>query len=529
MMAHLEAVELEPSKSPSKSLLLSQKQFRLLLATAAVSSSCGLAAELLLGTLASYLVGNQALAYGVAVGGFLAAMGIGSYVSQFVFARGDRQRQHHYLLTSFIKVELLIAPLTALLPLGLFALFVWGGPVWIGLGVATLLLGMLAGMEVPLLTRLIELDQELRNAIAQVLAWDYVGALVGALAFPAILLPTVGLFPAAALIGMFPAVMVVLLGSNFPRMGGWRRWGALVVLGLCCFSLVALPLGNRLEDNLYGAPIMLRTQSAYQRIVVTRQAQDVRLFLDGDLQLSTWDEYRYHEALIHPAMSANGLRHRVLLLGAGDGMALREILKWPEVQQVLVIELDPTVVDIAQRYPALLAANENAFDDPRVKVLHGDAFQLIAQLPHRFDVIVADFPDPDQAVIAKLYSKGFYQQIQQQLAEGGVFVTQASSPFFAPKVFACITETLKTAKLVTAPYTISVPSFGPWGFVMAARQPVDPETLELPVETQFLTRSLMHRLFTLPKDIQVEAVKINRLADPIIVKYQSDPRWAWYN
>ncbi|MEM9804287.1 MAG: polyamine aminopropyltransferase [Cyanobacteria bacterium P01_D01_bin.56] len=522
-MEHLESIQPESSES------LSRKQFWLLLATAAVSSSCGLAAELLLGTLASYLVGNQALAYGVAVGGFLAAMGIGSYLSQFIFARGDRNQQYHYLLTSFIKVELSIAPLTALLPLGLFALFVAGGPVWIGLGLATLLLGMLAGMEVPLITRLVELDQELRNAIAQVLAWDYVGALIGALAFPAILLPTVGLFPAAALIGALPAAMVFILGNNFPRMGSWRRWGGLLVIGLCAFSLCALPLGNRLEDNLYGAPIMLRTQSAYQRIVVTRQAKDVRLFLDGDLQLSTWDEYRYHEALVHPAMSASPNRRRVLLLGAGDGMALREILKWPEAEQILVIELDPSVVNVAQRYPALVAANENSFDDPRVKVLHGDAFQLVSQLSNKFDVIIADFPDPDQAVVAKLYSKGFYQQIEQQLADAGIFVTQASSPFFAPKVFACITETLKTANLNTYPYTVSVPSFGPWGFVMASRQSIDTEALELPVSTQFLTASLMHNLFTLPKDIQVEAVKINRLANPIIVKYQSDPRWAWYN
>ncbi|MEO0868180.1 MAG: polyamine aminopropyltransferase [Cyanobacteria bacterium J06642_11] len=519
---------MDSTLSPDPSESLSRKQFWLLLATAAVSSSCGLAAELLLGTLASYLVGNQALAYGVAVGGFLAAMGIGSYLSQFIFAKGDRDQQYHYLLTSFIKVELLIAPLTALLPLGLFALFVAGGPVWIGLGGATLVLGMLAGMEVPLLTRLVELDQDLRNAIAQVLAWDYVGALVGSLAFPAILLPTVGLFPAAALIGSLPAAMVFILGNHFPRMRNWRRWAAMLVIALLTFSFAALPLGNRLEDNLYGAPIMLRTQSAYQRIVVTRRAKDVRLFLDGDLQLSTWDEYRYHEALIHPAMSASH-RRRVLLLGAGDGMALREILKWPEVEQVLVIELDPSVVNVAQRYPALVTANGNAFTDPRVEVRHGDAFQLISQLSDKFDVIIADFPDPDQAVIAKLYSKGFYQQVEQQLTDKGIFVTQASSPFFAPKVFACISETLKTANLVTAPYTVAVPSFGPWGFVMASHQPIETDTLELPVATQFLTPSLMHNLFTLPKDIQVGAVKVNRLANPIIVKYQSDPRWAWYN
>ena len=508
---------------------MTSTQFRLLLLAAAVSSGCGLAAELLLGTLASYLVGNQALAYGVAVGGFLAAMGVGSYLSQFVFAQGDRTQQRHYLLVSFLKVELLIAPLTALLPLGLFALFVVDGPFWIGLSLATLLLGMLAGMEVPLLTRLVEMDKELRDAIAQVLALDYMGALMGSLAFPIILLPTVGLFPAAAIIGAFPAWMVVAISQVFRGVTTWQRWGVALGLGLWAFALVALPLGNRLEDNLYSAPIMVRYQSAYQRIVVTRWDRDVRLFLDGDLQLSTLDEHRYHEPLIHPAMSASGDRRRVLLLGAGDGMALREVLKWPEVERVLMIELDPAVVQLAQRYPPLVQRHGQAFADPRVDVQYGDAFKVVSTLTETFDVVVADFPDPDQAVIAKLYTKGFYQQIQHILSDTGVFVTQASSPFFAPQVLACISETLKATGLIPHPYLSTIPSFGPWGFVLATRTAIDIEALPLPVPTRYLTPAVMHHLFTLPKDIQTDGVDINRLANPIIVQYQANPRWAWYD
>ncbi|MGF1536901.1 MAG: polyamine aminopropyltransferase [Elainellaceae cyanobacterium] len=519
---------------------LTRKQLRWLLAAAAVSSGCGLAAELLLGTLASYLVGNQALAYGVAVGGFLAAMGLGAYLTRFVAPDGEDFQVllptafkpppdiQSLLLTRFFQIELLIALLTALLPLGLFALFTVDGPLWLGLGLVTLLLGTLAGAEVPLLTRLVERDRGMREALAGVLALDYVGGLAGSLLFPVVLLPLLGMFPAAAVIGAFPAWMVYLMGYAFPGRRGWRRAGLALGLGLLLFAPLTLPVSNRLENRLYGAPVVSRQQSAYQRIVLTRYGQDVRLFLDGDLQMSTLDEHRYHEALIHPALAASGTPRSVLLMGAGDGMALREVLKWPEVEQVLIIELDPQVIALAHGYPALAEANGEAFDDSRVTVRYGDAFRLVPDLKQQFDVIVADFPDPDVDAIAKLYSLGFYRQLRQRLTPSGVLVTQASSPFFAPKAFACIKATLEAAGFSTYPYTASVPSFGPWGFVLAGSG-VDPAALTLPVPTRFLTESLLPALFVLPKDVGQEAVQINRLGHPVIVRYQNDARWALYN
>jgi len=508
---------------------LNRQQRFLLLAATAVSSGCGLAAELLLGTLASYLVGNYALAYGVAVGGFLTAMGIGAYLSQFIATQESGHTQQRLLLLRFLQVELLIAPLTALLPLALFGLFVSGSPLWIGLFLATILLGTLAGLEVPLLTRLLEQDKGVRDALAGVLSLDYLGALCGSLAFPVLLLPLVGLFPAAALIGSLPAFMVFAIARTFPKLTRWSRWGLITGIALCAFAPVALPLSDRLENNLYDAPIMTRIQSSYQRIALTRQGQDVRLFLDGDLQLSTLDEYRYHEALVHPAMSASATRLRVLLLGAGDGMALREVLKWPQVERVLLIDLDPAVVNLARHHPLLVKANAQAFADPRVEVRFRDAFLAVPELKETFDVIVADFPDPDRDAIAKLYAQGFYGRLLPRLAPGGIFVTQASSPFFAPKVLACIAATLADVGLSTHPYVVDVPSFGPWGFVLAARSPLKPNTLQLPVPTRFLTQPLLQTLFQLPGDVQLGNVEVNRLAHPVILRYENDARWAAYD
>ncbi|MDJ0735574.1 MAG: polyamine aminopropyltransferase [Nostocaceae cyanobacterium] len=507
---------------------LNKNQRRLLLAAAAVSSGCGLAVELLLGTLASYLVGNQALAYGIAVGGFLAAMGIGSYLSRFIASKDNGRSLQRKLLLSFVFVELAIAPLTAILPLGLFGLFVTSGSIWLQLFLVTVLLGILAGLEVPLLTRLLESDEGVREALAGVLALDYLGALFGSLGFPILFLPWFGMFPTAFVLGALPAFMVFFIGRNFPQLRRWAYIGLIMGVLLLTCAPVAIPLSNNLENNLYSAPVIKRIQSRYQRIVLTRKGKDLRLFLNGDLQLSTLDEYRYHEALVHPAMSATPNRGRVLVLGAGDGMAVREILKWDNVEQVVLIELDPAVVKLARHHSQLVQVNGGVLTDPRVEVIYGDAFLTAPALEQNFDVIIADFPDPDQDILAKLYSEGFYRRLLWKLTEDGVLVTQASSPFFAPKVISCIATTLSSVGLTVNPYVVDVPSFGPWGFVMATRNQMNPETLQLPVSTRFLTESILHHLFELPKDVQLKNVEVNRLSHPVIVRYQLDSRWLSY-
>ena len=509
---------------------MTKYQRNLLLIAASVSSATGLAAELLLGTLATYLVGNQVLAYGVAVGVFLAAMGIGSYFTQFINPNGDSSGKQHSLLIRFVQVELLIAPLTAILPLGLFYLFVIDGLLWLGLFLVTLILGFLAGLEVPLLTRILEQEQGLKDSLAGVLALDYFGALLGSLAFPIILLPWLGLFPTACIIGSFPALMVFLIGKSFPRLRLWRSLSIIMVISLWLFAPLTILVGDRLENSLYNAPVIAKIQSPIQKIVLTRFNQDVRLFLDGDLQFSTLDEYRYHEALVHPAMSAVKNHRQILLLGAGDGMALREILKYPDVEKIVIIELDREIINLARNYPLLVNVNENAFEDQRVEIVYGDAFKITPELATQFDVIIADFPDPDQEILAKLYSQGFYQRLLSKLSPNGVFVTQASSPFFVPKVLACINKTLASIDYHVYPYIADVPSFGIWGFSLASKNAINFNKLTLSIPTRFLTNQLLQQLFVIPQDIKLDPnlVKINRLVHPTIVNYQKDWRGNIY-
>lgn len=516
---------INPDSLPDKNLYLNKSQRRVLLLAAAVSSGSGLAVELLLGNLASYLTGNQALAYGISVGGFLAAMGLGSYLTQYIATISQGQQLQRELLLAVTCVELAIAPLTAILPLGLFALFVSDGAMlWQALFIVTIILGTLAGMEVPIMVRILELSDNMRQAIAGVLALDYLGGLVGSLGFPLLFLPWLGMFPTAFVLGAFPALMVSMMGRLFPKI---RRLGYIgLILGILLLAAapITIPFSNNLENNLYNAPVIKRVQSRFQRIVLTRKGQDVRLFLDGDLQFSTIDEYRYHEALVHPAMSATPNHQNVLVLGAGDGMAVREILKWQDVKKVTLIELDPEMIKIATRYPQIASTNAHSLQDPRVQVINADAFTTAPELPDIYNVIIADFPDPDRDNLAKLYSEGFYRRLITRLADDGILVTQASSPFFTPKVISCINTTIAATGLKTHPYVIDVPSFGVWGYVLASRHQLDPSQLQLQVPTRYLTTSLLQHIFDLPKDIQLVQTQVNRLSQPVIVRYQMQTR-----
>jgi len=502
----------------------------LLLLAAAIGALCGIVYELLMASLAAYLVGSAVLVFSLTVGGFLASMGLGAWLSRFVRRR---------LFTSFVIAELVLALFGGLIPTGLFALYAAEGPFLFVQALSTVVLGALVGLELPLLTRMLERSGGLREAIAQALALDYVGALLGSLLFPLVLLPTLGLLAAATATGALgaAAAFVVAWGHRHLRAvpGRLSALALASTIVLAALSIPARAIGTWLEGSLYDAPVILSQQSRYQKIVVTRHRGDVRLFLDGDLQFSSIDEHRYHEALVHPALSMHSCPQRVLLLGAGDGLALREILKHEAVQHVTVIELDPEMIRLARTHSLLAGLNQKSFSDPRVEVIVGDAFALLRDRPPQlgpaYDVILADFPDPDIEALARLYSTAFYGWVRAALAADGLFVTQSSSPFFAPQAFFCVGETLKTVGFAVRSYSADVPSFGPWGFHLAGVSALpQPKALSLSVPTRYLTPALLKNLFDLPGDLApAEPVVPNRLLEPILVRYHRDDRWLRYD
>ncbi|MGC6481990.1 MAG: polyamine aminopropyltransferase [Synechococcus sp.] len=501
-------------------------QAKLLLFTVGLSSAVSLVFELMVVTQATYLVGDATLATGVVVGTFLAAMGLGGWASQFLAVRSDASRS---LLRALLWVELLLSPVCLLGPLGLFALFAVDGSVWLAVVLLTVMAGALAGMELPLLTRLLETQQDLRVALARALALDYFGSLLGALVFPLVLLPQFGLLPTSALLGLLPLTSGVLLCWMFPSLRRWRWPVSLLLPLVALLSGWVAPLGDRVERWLYDDPIIVRQQSRHQRLVLTRRRDDVRLYLDGQLQFSSLDEYRYHEALVHPAMARHGHPQHVLLLGAGDGLALSEILRWPSVQRVDLIELDPAVLALARRHPLLQRLHQGSLDDPRLTIHHGDAFQLLKLLDASFDVVIADFPDPSTPALARLYSVGFYGRLQGRMNAGGVFVTQASTPFFTPNVLASIEASWQQLRWSTRGYSVTVPSFGLWGFVMAQRDQDHNRRgfAPLPFQGRWINDRWLAQLPELPQDLRPDpgtVIRPNKLVQPVLVDYQRNGR-----
>ena len=272
---------------------------------------------------------------------------------------------------------------------------------------------------------------------------------------------------------------------------------------------------------------MVAERTPYQEIVVTRSLRggDTRLFLNGDLQFSSTDEYRYHEALVHPAMA--GAHRRVLVLGGGDGLASRELLRYPGVESVTLVDLDPAVVRLARSDSTLRRLNHDAFSDPRMHVISADAFTWLRANHQKFDVVIADMPDADDVATAKLYSVELYGLVRRALAPGGRVVVQAGSPYFARQAYWTTAASLRAAGLQPRAYHVDVPSFGDWGYFLAA--PGTAPTVHMPTDapaTRFVDDGVLTAAQVFPKDRAPLQLSPSTLINPKILERQGD--WRGY-
>ena len=251
---------------------------------------------------------------------------------------------------------------------------------------------------------------------------------------------------------------------------------------------------------------------------MTAWRNDLRLFLNSHLQFSSRDEYRYHEALVHPALAARPGARRVLILGGGDGLALREVLKYPHVEHVTLVDLDPEVTRLFTRHQELRRLNHGAFDDPRVHVENADAFPWLDEGSALYDVALVDFPDPSNFAVGKLYTTAFYRRLLHRLTPDGVFVVQSTSPLFARQAYWCVVETVRAVGATTWPYHVYVPSFGEWGFVMGSRGTWTPPD-RLPAGLRFLDAQQLVAMFEFPPDMGPVTADVNRLDNQALVQY----------
>src|SRR5207237_1635403 len=251
------------------------------------------------------------------------------------------------------------------------------------------------------------------------------------------------------------------------------------------------------------------------------------LFLNGNLQFSSADEYRYHEALVHPALASVAAPRNVLILGGGDGLALREVLKYRSVEHVTLVDLDPKMTGLSTAFPALADLNAHSFHDRRVRVVNADAMIWIEAARDRFDAAIVDFPDPNSFALGKLYTTRFYRLLRERLAPEAAVSVQCTSPLFARRSYWCVIRTMEAAGFVVRPYQTTVPSFGVWGFALARLRPFDLPRDVPRVALQYLDAPTMASMFILPPDTGPLPVEINRLDNQMLVRYYEE-EWKKY-
>jgi spermidine synthase len=495
------------------------------LAAVFVCAACGLVYELALVALGSYLIGDAVGQASVVLGVMVFAMGLGALAAK------PLQR---YAAAAFAAVEIALALLGGFSVLLLYAAFAWLDVYSPALVVMASVLGLLIGAEIPLLMVLLQRirAQEAGSAVADLFAADYVGALLGGLAFPFLLLPVFGQLRGALVVGALNAAAgLVLVFTVFRHDLGRRGRAVLGAAGVA--TALLLGYGYAVADGfevtarqqLYRDPIVYAQRSRYQEIVLTESVslfgapRDIRLYLNGDLQFSSVDEYRYHEALVHPALA--GPHRTVLVVGGGDGLALREVLRYRDVESVWVVELDPVVVALARGDVRLRALNRDAFADPRVRVVQADAFTWLRENRDRFDAVLVDLPDPDETATAKLYSVEFYALVAPAVAPGGRVVVQAGSPYFAARSYWCVEASLRAAGYGTTPYHVEVPSFGDWGFLLAVPGGAPPGLRLDPAGPvgRFLDAETLAAAAVFPADRRRIAVEPSTLLRPRILEY----------
>ena len=223
-------------------------------------------------------------------------------------------------------------------------------------------------------------------------------------------------------------------------------------------------------------------------------------------------------------MSAFGAPRKVAVLGGGDGMAVREVLKYPSVESVTLVELDPNMTSLFAKDPAMSQLNGGALNSPKLHIVNTDAFKWLQGSEaadaqgelEMFDVIIVDFPDPTNFSIGKLYTNTFYSLLSQRLSASGYAVVQTTSPLVARQSFWTVATTIESVGLQATPYHANVPSFGEWGYIIASHRPWRKPTV-LPEGLRYLGLSTLPLMFDFPKDMSRVPAEVNRLSNQILV------------
>lgn len=497
------------------------KKYRLLMLTTLIISGCSICYELIISAVSSYLLGDSTLQYSVTIGLYMSAMGLGSFISKYMKKN---------LFDWFVLIEIGVGVMGGISALILFLANLYLDQYQLVMYGEIIIIGTFVGVEIPLLTRIIEGDAEnLRITLSSIFSFDYIGGLLGSIAFPLLLLPQLGYFATAFLTGsmnILAAILIVFKYSERIRKPLIFKGITLLLFAFMMWGvLFSENISDYIEGGLYRDRVILSEQTQYQHIVLTRHKDDLRLFIDGNVQFCSLDEYRYHEALVHIPMSQAAKKDKVLVLGGGDGMAVRELLKY-EGTQITLVDLDPEMILICSENPIIAALNENSLKSDRLHIVNDDAYRYLEENEEAYDVIIVDLPDPNNESLNKLYTNIFYRLCKNSLTEDGILAVQSTSPYYATKAFWCIGKTLESEGFFVKPYHLQVPAFGDWGFHLASKEELG-DNYNITVETKYLSEDNVDALFSFGKDEITEDVEINSLSRPVLIQYYSEAVKNW--
>ncbi len=462
-------------------------------------------------------------------------MGVGSRVSKWM--KKD-------LLQKFILIELVLSVLVSFSPLVAYtssAFTAYEGAIIYFLAIS---IGMLIGMEIPLVIRLNKDFDSLRVNISSVLEKDYFGSLVGGLFFAFVGLPLIGLTYTPFILGGVNLIVAITLFFVLWGIQGKKSrvkimtLSSLAVLLIISGSVAASPIITYGEQVRYKDMVVFEKQTKYQKIVITQWKNDYWLYLNGNQQLCTYDEAMYHEPIVHPIMHLSKEKSDILILGGGDGCAARELLKYDEVKHIDLIDIDPDMTKIGQEHPIFVAMNNNSLNHEKVSVYNIDAYKYLEDTKNYYDIILIDLPDPRSVELNRMYSYEFYKLCYRQLRPNGMIITQAGSPYFAGEAFYCINKTFNEAGFNTLKMHNQIRTMGEWGWVIGSKH-LDEATLKEQanqlnfddIDTRWLNNEAMHLMTSFGKPFFVKdtsSIKVNRIHDPVLYQYYLKGSWDLY-
>ncbi len=492
----------------------------------------GLTSEFILSTLGSYFIGNAIVQWTVVLSIMLFAMGIGSRISRLV--------TKHILLT-FLTIEFLLSILISFSPLFVYAIAAKTEFISIIIYTLALLVGFCIGFEIPLATRLNQQYEPLNKNISNIMSWDYIGSLIGGLLFAFWGLPELGITNTAFVFGTLNFIAAGLLFWNYKsELITEKKWVISSIVVLIFILSVGFTVSDDIvlhsEQSRYKDKIVYQEQSKYQQITVTQWKEHYWLYINGNQQLSTFDEFLYHEPMVHPIMALTPEHKNILIIGGGDGFNVKELLKYDDVNTITLVDLDPAMTRLGKEFQGIVKYNEAALHDPKVTIINDDGFTFLETNQVFYDVIIIDLPDAKTIDINKLYSLEFYHLAYQALRPNGHIITQAGSPYYATKAFYCIDKTMKAAGFSCLPLHNQVLTLGEWGWILGSKKNTKAQMIKRlkqasykHLNNKWFNKEAINLITSFGKPlVDTSLVEINTINSPMLYKYYLDGNWDMY-